>query len=299
MSQSEPVDLYRRAATEAVRVAAGVRPDQLGLPTPCAEWTVQDLLDHLVGGTRYLGAAVAGTEPSAPSGTTADELRAGVEACLLGLADPDALSRTCMSPLGFEWTVLEATAGTFMDLLIHTWDLAAATDQPRDLDAELVDACAAMFLPDMPERGRAAGIVGPAVTVARRRERPGSAARRHGPHAVTDPEPVEGRAAGDLAPGSTGDAAPGVGRRAHVVGARRGCRASRSRRRASTSRCSATPGSSTSASMPTGVSTGSTRSGSPPSERSSTSSGAITSTPWRPPPRRPIGARRRSKRDTG
>lgn len=30
---------------------------------------------------------------------------------------------------------------------------------------ELVEACIAMFLPDMPGRGRAAGIVGPAVVV--------------------------------------------------------------------------------------------------------------------------------------
>lgn len=165
MSQPEPVDLYRRAATDAVRVAAGVRPDQLDVSTPCADWTVQDLLDHLVGGTRYLGAALAGTEPTAPTGTTVEDFRSGVEECLQGLAEQGALSRTCMSPLGFEWNVLEATAGTFMDLLIHTWDLAAATDQSRDLDSELVDACTAMFLPDMPDRGRAAGIVGPAVTV--------------------------------------------------------------------------------------------------------------------------------------
>ena len=53
-----------------------------------------------------------------------------------------------------------------MDVLIHTWDLATATAQTADLDPELVDACVAMFLPDMPERGRAAGIVGPAVSVA-------------------------------------------------------------------------------------------------------------------------------------
>lgn len=78
MSQAEPVDLYRRAAADAVRVASGVRPDQLDLPTPCADWTVQDLLDHLVGGTRYLGAALAGTEPSAPTGATVEELRAGI-----------------------------------------------------------------------------------------------------------------------------------------------------------------------------------------------------------------------------
>lgn len=166
MSQPDPVDLYRRAAADALQVAGAVRPDQLGLPTPCRDWTVQDLLDHLVGGTRYLGAALAGTEPAAPTGTTVEDLRTGIDACLHGLTEPGALTRTCASPLGFEWTVLDATAGTFMDLLIHTWDLAAATDQRRDLDPELVAACTAMFLPDMPERGRAAGIVGPAVTVA-------------------------------------------------------------------------------------------------------------------------------------
>jgi hypothetical protein len=52
-----------------------------------------------------------------------------------------------------------------MDALIHTWVLATATGQDSSLDVELVAACTAMFLPDMPEWGRAAGIVGPAVEV--------------------------------------------------------------------------------------------------------------------------------------
>jgi uncharacterized protein (TIGR03086 family) len=161
----DPVDLYRQAMAGALDVAERVEPEQLGLPTPCAEWSVQDLLDHLVSGTRYLGAALDGGAASSATGSSARDLRAGAEACLAGLDDPDALARTCRSPLGFEWTVLEATAGTFMDVLIHTWDLATATDQAADLDPALVDACIAMFLPDMPERGRAGGIVGPAVDV--------------------------------------------------------------------------------------------------------------------------------------
>jgi uncharacterized protein (TIGR03086 family) len=70
-----------------------------------------------------------------------------------------------VSPLGFTWSIGQATAGTFMDNLIHTWDLATATDQDRALDGELVDACVAMFVPEMPERGRAAGLVGPQVPV--------------------------------------------------------------------------------------------------------------------------------------
>lgn len=52
-----------------------------------------------------------------------------------------------------------------MDNLVHTWDLATATGQDRRLDPELVEACIALFLPEMPERGRQAGIVGPAVPV--------------------------------------------------------------------------------------------------------------------------------------
>jgi uncharacterized protein (TIGR03086 family) len=165
VDQPSPVDLYRRATAGAIAVAERVRPDQLDLPTPCSAWTVQDLLDHLVGSTAYLGAALAGTEPSTPSGSRPAALRAGVEACLAGLAEPGALDRMCRSPLGLDWTVLEATAGTFMDVLVHTWDLATATGQPADLDPELVAVCSAMFLPDMPERGRVAGIVGAAVVV--------------------------------------------------------------------------------------------------------------------------------------
>ncbi len=162
----DPVDLYRRAAEGAVAVAGGIRADQLELSTPCDEWTVQDVLDHLVGGTGYLGAAIAGATPSMPpAGGTADDLRLGIAECVDGLSDPSALARTCASPLGTEWTVAEAAAGTAMDLLVHTWDLAIATGQDVDLDPVVLEACVEMFLPHMPEMGRAAGIVGPAVEV--------------------------------------------------------------------------------------------------------------------------------------
>jgi len=159
------VDLYRSATTRAIEVAEALRPEELGLPTPCAEWDVQALLDHLVGGTEYLLAAMAGRPPVPPAGTTAADYRAGVDAVLEGMGRPGALERTCLSPLGFEWPVGQAVAGTFMDVLIHTWDLARATGQDTNLDPALVEACVGMFFPEMPERGREAGIVGPAVAV--------------------------------------------------------------------------------------------------------------------------------------
>jgi uncharacterized protein (TIGR03086 family) len=70
-----------------------------------------------------------------------------------------------MSPAGFEWSLADAAAGTAMDQLVHTWDLAVAIDGDRQLDAEVVEAVVAMFLPHMPEIGRQAGLVGPAVPV--------------------------------------------------------------------------------------------------------------------------------------
>jgi uncharacterized protein (TIGR03086 family) len=165
MTDSHPAALYRQATSCAVRVARGIRPDELALPMPCAEWTVQDLLDHLVGGTHYLAGALGAATSETSTATTADDLAAGVAACLECLDDPVALEHRSPSPLGFEWSGLEATAGTFMDALIHTWDLATATTQPHGIDPALAEACVAMFLPDVPGNGRAAGIVGPAVAV--------------------------------------------------------------------------------------------------------------------------------------
>ena len=157
--------LLERATTHATRVLGGIRPGQLSDPTPCTEWSVQDLIEHMVGSTDYLLAATgaAGSERSGPAMVA--DYRSGVARVLEALAQPGVLDRVCSSPLGFEWSAAEATAGTFMDNLVHTWDLATATGQDRGLDDELVEACVAMFLPEMPERGRAAGIVGPAVTV--------------------------------------------------------------------------------------------------------------------------------------
>src|SRR5215217_140176 len=161
----DPVDLYRAATDRAIAVVESVQPDQLASPTPCTEWSVQYLIDHLVGGTEYLLSAAESRQPTQIAGATAADYRRGVTDVLNALRLPGSLERTCTSPLGFEWPVSQAVAGTFMDVLIHTWDLARATGQDETLDAVLVDACTAMFLPEMPERGREAGIVGPAVEV--------------------------------------------------------------------------------------------------------------------------------------
>ncbi len=158
-----PLDLYRAATDRAVAVVEAVTPAQLELPTPCSEWSVQQLIDHLVDGAEYLFVAATGSEAVPPSGALGTNYRTCVDGVLRALESPGAMERVCVSPLGFEWSVADAVAGTFMDVLIHTWDLARATGQDDRLDEDQVAACVAMFLPEMPRRGREAGIVGPEV----------------------------------------------------------------------------------------------------------------------------------------
>ncbi|MEZ5217788.1 MAG: TIGR03086 family metal-binding protein [Ilumatobacteraceae bacterium] len=156
-----PMEMFERAAAAASELGCTVRPDQMSLPTPCPDWDVAALLDHLAGGPAYLlGALDVDGIPAA-----AWPEPACVEAVVAKLAEPGALERRCSSPMGFEWSVAEAAAGTAMDQLIHTWDLAVALGADRTLDSDVVDAVAAMFLPHMPEVGRQAGIVGDAVEV--------------------------------------------------------------------------------------------------------------------------------------
>jgi uncharacterized protein (TIGR03086 family) len=161
----DPIDMYRRATDGALAVMQSVTPDQMTLPTPCTEWSVQDLIDHMTGSTAYLRAALAAQPPSPPSATNVNDFADGVTEVLSGLAEPGALERICISPLGFEWTISDAVVGTIMDTLIHTWDLATATGQSAALDPALVAMCVDVFLPEMPERGRESGLVGAAVTV--------------------------------------------------------------------------------------------------------------------------------------
>jgi uncharacterized protein (TIGR03086 family) len=160
---SDPVELFDRAASNAVALAAQVRDEQRSAPTPCTEWDVEALLGHMVGGTGYLLAAL-GIDGS-PGTTDAASYRDAVARCVESLRQPGALEIRCMSPAGFEWSVSDATAGTAMDQLVHTWDLAVAIGADKELDPEAVDAIVEMFLPQMPEIGRSAGIVGPEVRV--------------------------------------------------------------------------------------------------------------------------------------
>jgi uncharacterized protein (TIGR03086 family) len=159
----DPIEMYERAASDAASLVGQVQPDQRHAPTPCSDWDVEAHLAHMGAGPAYLLGALGEDAGAAP--TDEASYRAAVARSAAAAREPGAIERPCTSPAGFEWTVAEAAAGTAMNQLVHTWDLAVAIDADRGLDPEVVAACVAMFVPAMPEIGRQAGFVGPEVPV--------------------------------------------------------------------------------------------------------------------------------------
>lgn len=139
----------KQACAATDRIIAAITPQQLDQPTPCTEWDVQALLSHVVG-TLTLGAALLGdtTPPVAMGpgelpavdvldGDPLKAFRTGVEA-LLAAARGDALDRMHTTPFG-DMPGVMLGGFTTLDIAVHGWDLATATDQTAALDDNLAD----------------------------------------------------------------------------------------------------------------------------------------------------------------
>jgi uncharacterized protein (TIGR03086 family) len=124
-------------------VITQIRPDQLDTPTPCSQFTVRGVLEHMIGGATAFAAGFRGEPaPSADLGPPADPI-AGVGQALTDLIDavhsPGALDRTIAAPFGD--VPGEAFARfVVLDGLVHGWDIATALGQPYEPPDELVAA---------------------------------------------------------------------------------------------------------------------------------------------------------------
>jgi uncharacterized protein (TIGR03086 family) len=160
--------LHRRTVESWQRFLEGVRPDQWDLPTPCSDWDVRALVNHLVYEQRWSiplldGKTIAevgdrfdgdllGDDPQATGRATSADSVAAVDAKLDGIA-------TVHLSYGDEASA-EYVRQLSLDHLIHGWDLAAATSQDRALDPELVAELGPWFA-ERERLYRAAGVVGP------------------------------------------------------------------------------------------------------------------------------------------
>jgi uncharacterized protein (TIGR03086 family) len=132
----------------AAGLVAAVDGRQWDQPTPCSDWTVRQLVNHLVGGNRLTARVVRG-EPLPPpdqlgrrghvdqlGDDPAGAYRSTADEVLAALSVPGALDRTYTLPAG----TLPGPGVAHLravETLVHGWDLARGTGQeppfPEDL----------------------------------------------------------------------------------------------------------------------------------------------------------------------
>ena len=165
--------LHERAIASFGSRVAAVKDDQWNAATPCSEWDVRALVNHIVYENRWMpplleGRTIAevgdrfegdllGDNPKGAWEASAAEATAAVQA-------DGAMDRTVHLSFG-DFPGRDYTMQLFADLMIHGWDLARATGGDERLDPELVEACAAWFVP-LEEVYRGSGATGPRPEVA-------------------------------------------------------------------------------------------------------------------------------------
>lgn len=161
LAADDPRTAMAGAIRTARAVVAAVRPEDLDRPTPCTEFTVQDLLGHLLGACRRVVAVGRGEDPlsvnteapfapvadwNAAFGTVAHEIQAA-------WTDDATLERTVAMP----WATMSTREmlGIYAsEITVHTWDVAHATGQSPDWDPDVIDAAFAAMQVALPAEGR-------------------------------------------------------------------------------------------------------------------------------------------------
>lgn len=137
-----PLELLR-AGTSLFRARlAGVSGAQWAAPTPCAGWTVLDLVNHVVYGNRLAVDLLDGRTPDTRPPATAGEVVAAVDRTA---AEQDAAFRRTPGDREVPHPAGRVRVSDFVvyrcaDIVVHAWDLARATGGDTDLGPVLPDA---------------------------------------------------------------------------------------------------------------------------------------------------------------
>ncbi len=172
MSQTETM---RKVVRETKRVVNGIAPEQLANATPCTDWDVRGVLNHITGGAtmfaicvedgsiaddelgRLTSTDLLGDDYKAAFATAADRAVAAFDA-------PGVDDKVVKLPFG-EMPAGVALGIAVFDVTTHALDLAQATGQSKDLDPEVLEAAwtnaQMMLTPEL----RGAGIFQPAQDV--------------------------------------------------------------------------------------------------------------------------------------
>lgn len=161
-----------KAADAATDIVRGTRPDQLGLPTPCAEFTVGQVINHLIVWSGLQSERSARKLAADPALTDATDFTAGdwagvfassVGAATAAWGEPGALDGDTF--LGGTALPARLVAAAFMsELVLHGWDVATATGRRLRVDDDVARTVHEVLVRLAPQ-GRELGLYGPEVAV--------------------------------------------------------------------------------------------------------------------------------------
>lgn len=131
---TELVDLGL-AATELKRILAGATSTSFSHPTPCADFTVGDLLEHcrMAAATLTAAAERGGSDRVGDSRSATEDLptrvAAEIDQLVIAWREPDLMEVQNTTAGGITMPVEFHNMIAVQELLLHGWDLAVATDQ--------------------------------------------------------------------------------------------------------------------------------------------------------------------------
>ena len=164
--------LHARALDATGCVIDGVAADRWHATTPCADWDTRGLVNHLVAGNLWAAELVTGGTIDGVGNRLDGDLlgddpsaayTASASAAAAVFRRPGALDEQCAVSYGPVPGSVYA-GHRFLDVLVHGWDLAAATGQDYALDPELMEACQQIIEPQL-DAFRNAGALAPQVAV--------------------------------------------------------------------------------------------------------------------------------------
>jgi uncharacterized protein (TIGR03086 family) len=143
------LELLQRASDQLATLIADIRPDQATLRTPCPDWDLRQLVNHIVSDLSTFEAGVRGTERGAPDADRIDgdwpgAYRAAATSLMQAWQSrgTDGTLKTPMGQLPLKWSLGQHVA----DLAVHGWDVATTVGQPTDqLDTEVGEAALAFL----------------------------------------------------------------------------------------------------------------------------------------------------------
>jgi uncharacterized protein (TIGR03086 family) len=171
----DSIVMINRVLGETNRIVEGIEPSQLDNPTPCGDWTVRDVLNHITGGADMFAIAAAeGKVPDEKLGqlmagdNLGDDYKGAFKAASARAAtafEPEGIvDKMITLPFG-EMPAGAAINIAIFDVATHTWDLAKGTGQSTALDPEVLGAALELAQQMLSDEWRAAGMFGEQVSV--------------------------------------------------------------------------------------------------------------------------------------